>query len=38
MGIGLSVTAEVLKAHGGTFHMENALAGGAIVTFEFPQP
>lgn len=36
MGIGLSVTAEVLKAHRGTLRVENAPGGGAIVTFQLP--
>ncbi len=35
MGIGLSVTAEILKAHGGELRIENS-AGGAVVTFLFP--
>jgi signal transduction histidine kinase len=38
MGIGLSVTSEVLKAMGGALSVENGLAGGAIVTFELPKP
>ena len=38
MGIGLSVTAEVLRAHGGELRVANALGGGALVTFEFPAP
>lgn len=36
MGVGLSVTSEVLKAHRGSLHVENAPAGGAIVTFRLP--
>lgn len=35
MGIGLSVTAEILKAHRGELRIENA-AGGAVVRFLFP--
>ena len=35
MGIGLSVTAEILKAHEGELSIENS-AGGAVVTFLFP--
>ena len=37
MGIGLSVTAEVLRAHGGELRVVNAHGGGAVVTFEFPK-
>ena len=37
MGIGLSVTAEIIKAHGGELRIENAPAG-AVVTFLFPDP
>lgn len=36
MGIGLSVTAEVLEAHGGRLEVSNAPAGGALVTFHLP--
>jgi signal transduction histidine kinase len=36
MGVGLSVTAEVLKAHRGSLQVENAPTGGAIVTFQLP--
>lgn len=36
MGVGLNVTAEVLKTHGGTLRVENAPGGGAIVIFELP--
>ncbi len=35
MGIGLSVTAEILKAHGGELRIENS-ADGAVVTFILP--
>ncbi len=35
MGIGLSVTAEIMKAHGGELHIENAVRG-AVVTMVFP--
>lgn len=36
MGIGLSVTSEILKAHGGALVVANAPAGGAIVTLQLP--
>ncbi|MEI9892590.1 MAG: ATP-binding protein [Chthoniobacter sp.] len=36
MGIGLSVTAEILKAHLGTLTAANAPEGGAVVTMELP--
>jgi signal transduction histidine kinase len=36
MGIGLSVTAEILRAHGGELILANAPAGGAILTFILP--
>ncbi|MGA3172323.1 MAG: ATP-binding protein [Chthoniobacteraceae bacterium] len=36
MGIGLSVTAEILEAHGGSLDVANAPAGGALVTFHLP--
>jgi signal transduction histidine kinase len=36
MGIGLSVTAEILEAHGGWLEVSNARAGGALVTFRLP--
>ena len=35
MGIGLSVTAEILRAHGGELRVENS-AEGAVVTFILP--
>jgi signal transduction histidine kinase len=38
MGIGLSVTSEILRAHGGELRVENAAEGGAIVTFLLPAP
>lgn len=36
MGIGMSVTAEILKAHHGSLHVANAPEGGAVVTLELP--
>ena len=36
MGIGLSVTSEILRAHGGTLTLANGLHGGAIVTMSLP--
>jgi signal transduction histidine kinase len=36
MGIGLSVTAEILKAHHGRLLVENSADGGAVVTLELP--
>lgn len=36
MGIGLNVTAEILKAHGGRLRLANAPGGGGQVTFEVP--
>ncbi len=36
MGIGLSVTAEILRAHAGKLRVENSPGGGAIVTFILP--
>ncbi len=36
MGIGLSVTSEILRAHGGSLHVTNASEGGAIVNFILP--
>jgi signal transduction histidine kinase len=36
MGIGLSVTAEILKAHDGALQVANAAEGGAIVILELP--
>ncbi len=36
MGIGLSVAAEIMKAHGGSLLVTNAEEGGAVVTLEFP--
>jgi signal transduction histidine kinase len=36
MGIGLSVTAEILEAHGGRLEAANAPEGGAMVTFTLP--
>jgi signal transduction histidine kinase len=35
MGIGLAVTSEILRAHGGTVRAENG-SRGAVVTFDFP--
>lgn len=36
MGIGLSVTSEILRAHGGSLQVANAPEGGAVVTFVLP--
>jgi signal transduction histidine kinase len=36
MGMGLSVTHEILKAHGGELRAANAMPRGAIVTFRLP--
>jgi signal transduction histidine kinase len=36
MGIGMSVTAEILKAHHGRLLVTNAPEGGAVVTLELP--
>jgi signal transduction histidine kinase len=36
MGIGLSVSAEILKAHGGALLVANAPEGGALVTLQLP--
>jgi signal transduction histidine kinase len=36
MGIGLSVTAEILKAHRGALVVANAPDGGAVVTLQLP--
>jgi signal transduction histidine kinase len=36
MGIGLSVTAEILEAHGGWLKVENGAGGGGLVTFQLP--
>jgi signal transduction histidine kinase len=36
MGIGLSVSAEILKAHGGALIVANAPGGGAIITLQLP--
>lgn len=36
MGVGLSVAAEILRAHGGELHLANQPAGGAIVTLVLP--
>lgn len=36
MGIGLSVSSEILKAHGGQLRVANGPAGGAVVTIEVP--
>jgi signal transduction histidine kinase len=33
MGIGLSVTSEILRAHGGSLRVANVPEGGAVVTF-----
>jgi C4-dicarboxylate-specific signal transduction histidine kinase len=36
MGIGLSVAAEILKAHGGSLTAANRPDGGALVTVDLP--
>ena len=36
MGIGLSVAAEILKAHGGSLSAQNRPDGGALVTVDLP--
>ena len=36
MGIGLSVSSEILKAHGGRIRVENGQEGGAVVSVELP--
>lgn len=36
MGIGLSVAAEIVKAHGGTLAVQNSPEGGAVVTVTLP--
>jgi C4-dicarboxylate-specific signal transduction histidine kinase len=36
MGLGLSITAAIVKAHEGRIHAENAAQGGAIVRFSLP--
>ena len=36
MGIGLNVTAEILRAHGGELRVANSVEGGATVTFILP--
>jgi len=36
MGIGLSVSAEIIEAHGGRLAVENAPGGGGLVTFQLP--
>lgn len=38
MGIGLNVSAEILKAHGGALEVANAPGGGAVVTLTLPKP
>ena len=35
-GIGLAVCDEIVKLHNGTFTIENAVGGGAIVTIRLP--
>jgi signal transduction histidine kinase len=37
MGIGLSVSSEILRTHGGSLEVANAAEGGAIVTMRFPE-
>lgn len=36
MGIGLSLCSSIVKAHGGTMTVENALDGGAVFSFVLP--
>ena len=36
MGVGLTVTAEIIEAHGGQLELANAPDGGAIVTMALP--
>jgi signal transduction histidine kinase len=36
MGIGLSVSSEIVKAHGGTLHVANRPDGGAVVAVTLP--
>lgn len=36
MGIGLSVSSEIVKAHGGSLHVANRSQGGACVTVSLP--
>jgi signal transduction histidine kinase len=36
MGIGLSVTAEIIEAHGGRLEVRNVAGQGAVVTFHIP--
>nr|ACO70939.1 integral membrane sensor signal transduction histidine kinase [uncultured Verrucomicrobiota bacterium] len=36
MGIGLNVSAEILRAHGGELVIANGAAGGAVITFVLP--
>ena len=36
MGIGLSLCSSIVKAHGGTMTVENALDGGAVFSFALP--
>jgi C4-dicarboxylate-specific signal transduction histidine kinase len=36
MGIGLSVTSEILRAHGGELRLANAASGGAEVSLHLP--
>jgi signal transduction histidine kinase len=38
MGIGLSVSSEILKAHGGALEVLNSPEGGAVVTLILPVP
>ena len=38
MGIGLSVSAEIVEAHGGQLSVANAPEGGAVVTVSLPIP
>jgi len=36
MGIGLTVTAEIIEAHRGRLEISNTASGGAVVTFHLP--
>ncbi|MBR4211126.1 MAG: HAMP domain-containing histidine kinase, partial [Oscillibacter sp.] len=36
-GIGLAVSDEIIKLHGGTFSIGNAPGGGAVVSISLPE-
>lgn len=36
VGLGLSIVSKIVDGHGGTIHVENAPAGGAVFTLFFP--